>query len=186
MHHVQASLAGADHRETPFLDCLEQTQETQVAFAVDRAGPHDRDRLTALGGCGRRELGFELRALIDVARAKSIGFIGRRPIDVSMHAAGGAMHDAFAAVRARGRENVQCSADVDVPIELVRVCDAAERRRQVVNARAAFGRATHVGRIRELAFEGFDSGVRESRRPRFPGRTSARTWQPPTLSARAK
>ena len=66
-----------------------------VGRAMTTSTPVARRRLA------RDPLPFELRLLIDVARPERRILVGRRMLDVAVHADGAAVHDAPHACRAR-------------------------------------------------------------------------------------
>ena len=138
---------------------------------------------SAVGGAelARQLLGSQFGVLVDVAGIERRILVRRRILDVPVHAAGAAMHDALD-VRGFGRlENIPRAFDIDRAIRRVRLPRLAIRRGDVVHDIDAVDRAAHRRGIHQVAVARRHAAAgngERSKRSRLRERTSARTSSP--------
>ena len=183
-------LARPERDEPAPRDAPEQLQQPAVAGAVDAARPGDhqfdpgpRRRLAA------EALPLELRPLVLVARPQRRVFVGRRVLDVAVHADRAAMHDARGhpprpPASTRSRDGRRVDREIRRPGSpppagsWPRCCRRCRRRRAARSSDAAVG---------QVAAPKFDAERRQAPPPaRLRARTSARTSSPRRSSARAR
>jgi len=90
--------AATQHWKASARNTTEQLEQSSIARTIDARRSDDRHfDAGSSAGFSRDLLPFELRVLIDVARAQRRIFVRRRMFDVSVHADGAAMHNPFCA-----------------------------------------------------------------------------------------
>ena len=95
---------------------------------IGRATTTSRPRVAS--ELARELLGVELGALIDVAGIERRVLVGRRMLDVTVHAAGAAVDDAPDAGGARRLEHMARAVDVDRAIRASRAARLRDRSRR--------------------------------------------------------
>ena len=147
-HGVVEAAARADDCVAAACDRAEQLQQPRLSRAVDGAGPHDGDGHAALAVVAVSErLAFRLRLLVDVARADGRRLVGRRVLDVPVHAYRRRVHEAPDARRGSGLEQALSAPDVDVAVVRVGMTGRPVDRRHVQHRVVAFDQAADRGRV---------------------------------------
>ena len=133
----------------------------------------------------RDPLAFELRVLVDVAGAERRVLVRRRMLDVSVHADGAAVHDAFRTRPRRGLDDLADRCRVHGAIGRRRDTCLAIDRGDVVDDVDVFERRLDRGPIAEIAHRDVQPAASRSR-ARSRSRTRTRTLSPRASKPRAR
>ena len=145
-------------------DAAKQLQKPAIAGAVDpgRAHDHQLDAAVTRPIAGAL-LAFELRDLIDVARPERRVLVGRRMLDVAVHANGAAVHDAADAGPRAGVDDRPWRFGVHLSISRLGQARLPVERGDVVDdVHAVHDAEEIVGRL-QIANDRFHPGERRER-----------------------
>ena len=120
-----------------------RNREISRPVYADRPNDDDIESRGPPAELGGQALALELRALVDVARRERRRLVGGRILDMTVHAAGAAVHDARRCRPARGFEHMTRALDVDPRVRGVALAGFAVRGGDVVDDLAALDRTPH-------------------------------------------
>ncbi len=147
-------LPAADHRKASARQSAEHAQEARIARSIDADRTrHHHVEARRCAELARQRLGVELGFLVDVAGIERRVLGGRRIRDVTVHAAGAAMHDATDARGPRRLEHVLRAVDVDRAIRRIRLPRFAIGRGDVIHDLDAVNGAAHRRRVHQIAVD---------------------------------
>ena len=106
VRQVIVNLTGTENHETATGDAAKEFQEAPIAWPVDASRTRDDNFDAGVGRCLACDaLAFELRLLVDVARTERRILVGRRMLDIAVHADSAAVDHAPDAIRRPRRES---------------------------------------------------------------------------------
>ena len=141
---------------------LEDLEEAPVAGPVDGGRPDDGERQALpWREVAEPELGIGLGLLVDVARVERVLLVGRRMLDMAVHADGGHMNKPLEAGIPQGSPGQEPGAlDMDLAVGLVGNAGLAVGGRDMKDHLDAGGSAVHGGGIEHLPLDPLDRQVR--------------------------
>ena len=171
--------SAAQHHEPAARDLAEDLEQPPIARPVDARRPRDHQLdAGARRGLAPHLLAKQLAVLIHVAWLERRVFVGRRMLDVAMHADGAAMDDTPAALLGRHVDERGDGVGIDVAIGRRRQARFAIERADVVDDVDAGHRAPQARSIGEVAGDHLDAGLRRDLPRVVTSRTTTRTSSP--------